>query len=254
MLLFFYHICNLCSNTIDCFILFDIEHKDTEEKQKKLDENLAELYNNLKENLFDVKATEIASYLCTLTNNDFIPELQSATTFDEVFELTRPFISFNQYDLLKCLVERFGRSDVKAKLQEYNTDVDEFNKETTVRQLMEVMEKWQRECGDEEKEVLRRVDLSTIKIEFCVDYKEKTVDQLQLDISTFFECEDYVLTLAEANLSTLQLKWYTTKSAVKHLTQKATEKKNLLEDIGILALKVGSHIIVGEVSQNSDHI
>lgn len=243
----------MCSNTIDCFILFYVERKDTEEKKKKLDEKLAELFSSLKENLFDVQATDIASHLCTLTNNDFIPELQSATTFDEVFELTRPFISFNQYDLLKCLVEQFGGSDVKAKLQEYNAEVDEFNKETKVEQLMEVMEKCQRECGDEEKEVLRRDDLATIKIEFGIDYKEKTFDQLQLDISTFFECEDYVLTLAEANLSTLQLKWYTTKSAVKHLTQKATEKKNLLEDIRILALKVGPNIIVGEVSHNSDH-
>ena len=243
----------MCCDIIDCFILFDIgEHEDTEEKQKKLVENFAKLFSNLKENLFQVKATEIASYLCTLTNDGFIPELQNAATFDELFELTSPFISFNQYDLLKCLVEQYGSSDVKAKLQEYNTEVDVFNKETTVGQLMEVMEKKQKEVGV----VLKSVDhdAATIKMEFSVDYKEKTLDQLQLDISTFFECEDYVLTLAEANLSTLQLTWHTTRSAVEHLIQKAVEKKNLLEDIGVVALKVGPDIIIGEVSHNSNHI
>ena len=176
------------------------------------------------------------------------------TTFDEIFALTSPFISFNQYDLLKCLVEQFGRSDVKTELQEYNAEVDEFNQKTTVGQLMEVMERQQRECRDDEREILRRVDIATIKMEFGINYKGKTLDQLHLDISTIFECEDYVLTLSEANSSTLQLTWYTAKSAVEHLTQKATEKKSLLDDIGVLALKVGPDVIIGEVSQNSDHI
>ena len=171
-----------------------------------------------------------------------------------MFELTSPFISYNQYDLLKCLVKKFGRSDVKAELQEYNAEVDEFNQKTTVGQLMEVMERQQRECRDDEREILRRVDIATIKMKFGINYKGKTLYQLYYDISTFFECEDYVLTLSEANLSAHQLTWYTAKSAVEHLTQKATEKKGLLDDIGVLALKVGPDVILGEVSQKSDHI
>ena len=238
------------SSAIECFILFDIEqYKDTDEKQKELVEKFAELFSNVKQNLFNVKVTDVASCLCTLTNDDFIPELRNATTFDEIFALTNPFISFNQYSLLVYLVEQFGRSDVKAELQEYIEEVKEFNQQTTVGQLMEVMEKQQKECRDEGREVLRRVDPATIMMEFDVNYKGKTLEQLHDDISTIFECEDYLLTLAEANLSTLQLTWYTAISAVEHLSRKAMERKSLMDDIGILALKVGPDIIIGEVSQ-----
>ena len=232
---------------IDFFILFDIE--ECEDAEKKIVRNFAELFSNLKQNLYYVKVTDVASYLCSHTNGNFIPELQNATTFDEIFALTSPFISFNQYSLLKCLVEQFGRSDVKAEFQEYNAEVKEFNRKMTVGQLMEVMEKQERECRDEGRDVLRRVDPATIIMEFDVNYKGKTLEQLHLDISTIFKCEDYVLTLAEANLSTLQLTWYTAISALEHLTQKAIERKNLLGDIGVLSLKVGPDIIIGEVSQ-----
>lgn len=176
---------------------------------------------------------------------NLIPKLREAQTLDEVFELIEPFIKFNQYDLLKYLVEKFGEEDMKRELEQYSSSVEKFNRNTTVDQLVELMMKQQNHWTSKERERLRKTEEEGATIKMILDdkYGRNTLDQLQCHVSSIFNCENYVLALAEAKKGSIELLWYTGLGAVHYLTERGKENIKLMDEIGVIKLTVGHNTI-----------
>lgn len=214
--------------------------------------------NNLKASSYSTKSTEIADYICQLpfsispeyVSINLIPQLREANTLQEIIELISPFIKFNQYELLKLLVEKFGEENAKRELQEYTSSVEEFNRLTTVRQLVELLVEQQEHWTQEDRERLRKADEdgSTIKMILNSSYSEKTLEQLYYDVWCLFECEEYVLAVADARPDSIELLWYTSSSVISSLSKNARKNEDKMDEMRITTLMVGHDPIKGQVS------
>ena len=190
----------------------------------------------------------LVEYICGLpisrsghqstASTSLIPKLREAQTLDEVFDTIQPFIKFNQCDLLKYLVEKFGEEETKRELEQYSSSVEKFNRETTVDELVELMTKQQINWRDQERE---KAEEEGCMIKMILDdkYGRNSLDRLQSDVASIFNCENYVIALAEAKKGSIELVWYTGLGAIQYLTERALDNVELLDQIGVIELRVG---------------
>lgn len=171
-----------------------------------------------------------------------VPKLKEAQTLDDVFDVIQPLIRFNQCDLLKCLVDKFGEEETKRELEEYSSSVEKFNRETTVDELVELMTNQQINWTDQEREKAEQ-EGCTIKMILDDKYGRNNLDRLQKDVALIFNCENYVLALAAAKKGSIELVWYTGLGAIQHLTNSALGNMELLNQIGVIELRVGPNSI-----------
>ena len=68
---------------------------------------------------------------------DKLPTLPREGSIAELFLHLNPLFSFLEYGLLKYIIERFGSSDLKVKMQSYYNEIRDFMKRTTVQQLVD---------------------------------------------------------------------------------------------------------------------
>lgn len=68
---------------------------------------------------------------------EMIPTLSCQQTINELFFHLNHLISFLDYELLKYIVQKFGSDGLKKNMSAYCSDIQDFMKRTTVKQLIE---------------------------------------------------------------------------------------------------------------------
>ena len=58
--------------------------------------------------------------------------IKKAKNVDEIFDILDPYWSYVDYDLLEHIIKRFGTSDLQEEMRKYVTELEQFEKETTV--------------------------------------------------------------------------------------------------------------------------
>ena len=212
------------------------------------------LLNILKRRLQPFQLQKIVHHVSKLpinkdTSANLVPPqlLRNAKTIDEVLDLIKPFIKFNRYEILSHLFEKFGNKNEDEEIvKNYKELVDKFNREIKVGELIELMN----QHHDEDESHIEKAKNEGVIIKMVLDdtYKHKTLNQLQENILAIFECENYVLMLAEIQLGSIQIMWYTGVEAIPYLTEKAKRNKQKFKQMGVISLMVGHETVQKGVS------
>ena len=211
------------------------------------------LLNLLKRRLQPSQLQEVIHHVSKLpiskdTSTNLVPQLRDAETIEEVLDLIEPFIRFNRHEILTHLFAKFGDKDEDEEdVKNYKELVDKFNRETTVEELIELMKQSQHR-GDKSYIKKAKDEGATITMVLQDSYKNKTLNQLEENILAIFECENYVLMLAEAESGSVNIMWYTGVAAIPYLTEKAKKNKQKFKKMGVISLIVGHEIIQKGVS------
>ena len=68
---------------------------------------------------------------------DVKPDLRRETTIDDMFQHLNPLLNFLGYGLLKHIIDMHGSNTLKIRMNEYKIMVDQFMKETTIKEMID---------------------------------------------------------------------------------------------------------------------
>ena len=68
---------------------------------------------------------------------DVMPDLRRETTIDDMFQHLNPLLNFLSCGLLKYIINMDGSNALKISMNEYNIRVDQFMKETTIKEMID---------------------------------------------------------------------------------------------------------------------
>ena len=64
--------------------------------------------------------------------------IDSARDVDEIFDILEPYWNYSDYALLECIITEFGSTKLRKKMREYISDLETFEKRTTIQEVSSI--------------------------------------------------------------------------------------------------------------------
>ena len=108
----------------------DLAYAAQEEVKKGNKVSVEDLYPDLTLLPSNIKPNH-ASFL-----KDNIDKLRTASNLQEIFMHLNLYWDYFNYTLLQVIIDEYGSADLKQRMQSYATDIEQFEKETTVAEFI----------------------------------------------------------------------------------------------------------------------
>ena len=197
-------------------------------KFRKLESCYAQLASSIKTSLDEkqVPIVKIGGFLEELLDlND--GELSQASTVGQLFQLIKPHYCFLNTAILGDITERFIGEPLKRELDEYDQQLEEFKKCTSLAVLKELGPQYS--LGVEAPQV-------TIKLTRC--YLPVTIKRFQKFVEQIFEENSTALANISVKKGCISVTWLARRSAIPSLIAQAQDKTEFMRLVGVLMVSV----------------
>ena len=197
-------------------------------KFRNLESCYAQLASSIKTSLDEkqVPIVKIGGFLEELLDlND--GELSQASTVGQLFQLIKPHYCFLNTAILGDITERFIGEPLKRELDEYDQQLEEFKKCTSLAVLEELGP--QCSLGVEAPQV-------TIKLTRC--YQPVTMKRFQKFVEQIFEENSTALANISVKKGCISVTWLARRSAIPSLIAQAQDKTEFMRLVGVLRVSV----------------
>ena len=197
-------------------------------KFRNLESCYAQLASSIKTSLDEkqVPIVKIGGFLEELLDlND--GELSQASTVGQLFQLIKPHYCFLNTAILGDIIKRFIGEPLKRELDEYDQQLEEFKKCTSLAVLEELGP--QCSLGVEVPQV-------TIKLTRC--YQPVTIKRFQKFVQQIFEENSTALANISVKKGCISVTWLARRSAIPSLIAQAQDKTEFMRLVGVLRVSV----------------
>ena len=168
-------------------------------------------------------------------------EIKSAETISEIFIILSAYWNYLSYEILKHIIERFGTSDNKKRLENYNEDLENFCK----RRIFELLENG----GDTDNMQKQKQAKFVVKLDVREDITYKEVFQIRLRIAKILCVNLAAFIISHVDVGCVQLTFLIPKFVAQEIFPLSHGQTSALsKDASVIRLECGEYVF--EVMEN----